>query len=209
MDCGGQRKHVTECNTDDALKYLQSKRTDKKQPFALQVSYYATHADDGGDYPRQYNPQPRTAHMYANETMPVPKTATLQSWLNMPWFFTDENEGRKRWKSRYDTPQHFQVTMKRYYRMASEVDDSVGAIVKELKDQGIYDNTMIIFTTDNGNLHGEHGLADKWFPQQESVRVPLVIRDPRMPEKFRGTVNDEFTLNIVSHRDSESIRCVC
>jgi arylsulfatase len=57
-------------------------------------------------------------------------------------------------------------------------------------------NTMIIFTTDNGYFHAEHGMAGKWYPHQESIRVPLVIRDPRMPKDKIGTVNDEFTLNI-------------
>ena len=58
------------------------------------------------------------------------------------------------------------------------------------------DNTLIIFTTDNGYYHGEHGLADKWYPHQESIRVPLVIRDPRMSRKKIGEKNDDFTLNI-------------
>ena len=44
--------------------------------------------------------------------------------------------------------------------------------------------------------HGEHGLAGKWFPHQESIRVPLIIVDPRAPVSSRGTVNDALTLNI-------------
>lgn len=50
-------------------------------------------------------------------------------------------------------------------------------------------------TSDNGYFHGEHGLADKWYPHQESIRVPLIIRDPRMDAAKRGTTNDEFTVN--------------
>ena len=45
-------------------------------------------------------------------------------------------------------------------------------------------------------FHGEHGIAGKWYPHQESIRVPLVIQDPRMPNEFRGKVNEDFTLNI-------------
>ena len=116
--------------------------------------------------------------------------------MDMPWFFTEDNEGRLRWRRRYDTPEHYQVTMKRYYRMATEVDDVVGMIVQELKDQGVYNNTYILFTTDNGNFHAEHGIADKWYPHEESIRVPLLIQDPRMPKEVRGTVSEEFTLNI-------------
>jgi arylsulfatase len=58
------------------------------------------------------------------------------------------------------------------------------------------DNTFFIFTTDNGNFHSEHGLADKWYPHQESIRTPLIIRDPRMKDSDKGTTNDAFTLNI-------------
>ena len=86
--------------------------------------------------------------------------------------------------------------MKNYYRLATEVDATCGRIIAELKKEGVYDNTLVIFTTDNGYYHGEHGLADKWYPHQESIRVPLIIDDPRMPAKVRGTTDDNFTLNV-------------
>ena len=54
----------------------------------------------------------------------------------------------------------------------------------------------MIFTADNGFLHGEHGLSGKWFPFEESIRVPLVIWDPRMPAGKRRTLDDSITLNI-------------
>jgi arylsulfatase A-like enzyme len=69
-------------------------------------------------------------------------------------------------------------------------------VVNELKSQGVYEKTILVFTTDNGNLHGEHGLAEKWYPWEESIRVPLVIQDPRMPASQRGTFNEEFTLSV-------------
>jgi arylsulfatase A-like enzyme len=66
----------------------------------------------------------------------------------------------------------------------------------ELKKQGVLDNTLVIFTCDNGYFHAEHGLADKWYPHQESIRVPLIVRDPRMAAAKRGSTNDDFTLNV-------------
>lgn len=80
--------------------------------------------------------------------------------------------------------------------IATEVDAACGQILEELRRQDALDNTVIIFTTDNGNFHAEHGLADKWYPHQESIRVPLIIRDPRMKEEKKGTTNDDYTLNI-------------
>jgi len=133
--------------------------------------------------------------MYDSVTIPTPVTATTESWENLPDFFTEENQARVRWRNRYNTPERFQSTMKRYYRMCSEVDDVVGAVIAELKEQGVYDNTLLVFTTDNGQFHGEHQLAGKWFPHDESIRVPLIIQDPRMSDAVRGTISEDFTLN--------------
>ena len=69
-------------------------------------------------------------------------------------------------------------------------------MLEELKHQGVLDNTLVIFTTDNGYYHAEHGLADKWYPHQESIRVPLIIHDPRMPAENAGKTNDDFTLSV-------------
>ena len=50
--------------------------------------------------------------------------------------------------------------------------------------------------SDNGYFHGEHGLADKWYPYQKSIKVPLIVHDPRLSENRRNIINDEFILNI-------------
>ena len=69
--------------------------------------------------------------------------------------------------------------MKNYYRLISQVDAACREIVQDLDRQKLLQDTMVIFTTDNGYFHGEHGLAEKWYPYQESIRVPLIIYDPR------------------------------
>jgi arylsulfatase A-like enzyme len=189
----GKLWHITEKNTHDALHFLTNR--DKSKPFFLNVAYFATHAVDGDS--RQYMPQNTSMGMYKNVDIPIPVSSTQEAWEKMPYFFTDrKNEGRTRWKWRFDTPDKYQSMMKNYYRMASEVDTSVGIILNQLAQEGQLNNTLIIFTTDNGNFHSEHGLADKWYPHQESIRVPLIIVDPRMSDEYRGTVNDNFTLNI-------------
>jgi arylsulfatase A-like enzyme len=86
--------------------------------------------------------------------------------------------------------------MKNYYRLITEIDATAGRVLAELEKQGVLDNTLVIFTTDNGYFHGEHGLADKWYPHQESIRVPLIIRDPRLARDKHGTTRDDFTLNV-------------
>ena len=189
---GNKMWHITQKNTADALRFLMTR--DKTKPFFLNVAYFATHAVDGDK--RQYMPQNESMSMYVNDTIPIPVTATDEAWNKMPHFFGEKNEGRTRWRWRFDTPEKHQSMMKNYYRMASEVDTSVGVLLKHLEVEGQLNNTLIIFTTDNGNFHAEHGLADKWYPHQESIRVPLIIKDPRMSPKFKGTINEDFTLNI-------------
>ena len=86
--------------------------------------------------------------------------------------------------------------MIRYYRLITEVDEAVGRLVDELKAQGVYENTLIAFIGDNGYFHGDRGLADKWYPYEQALRVPLIVRDPRVQSGRRGTTRDQLALNI-------------
>jgi arylsulfatase len=189
----GDSIHVTEKNARDALGFLKSRP--KEKPFSLSVSFFATHAQD--NHPDQYLYQPESEHYYQDDIIPVPETAGDEFFKSLPNFLaTDANEGRIRWHWRFDTPEKYQKYMKAYYRMLTELDIAVGRIVGELKKQGVYDNTLIIFMGDNGYFHSEHGLADKWYPYEESIRVPLIVHDPRISSGSGNILNDEFVLNI-------------
>ncbi|TWU28659.1 sulfatase family protein [Bythopirellula polymerisocia] len=189
----GSKVHVTKRNEKDALEFLRTRPSEK--PFCLTVAFFATHAED--DNPLQFLPQPQSMDLYKDVTVPVPPNATAGSFHRLPEFIANKkNEGRNRWHWRFDTPEKFQTMMKNYYRLATEVDSTCGLILEELKNQGVSDNTLVIFTTDNGYYHAEHGLADKWYPHQESIRVPLIVRDPRMPKINRGKTNNQFTLSV-------------
>jgi len=184
--------HVTERNENDAMEFLRTRP--EGQPFYLTVAFFATHAEDG--HPLQFLPQVESLQLYSDVEIPVPPNASSQSWERLPDFFTDANEGRNRWRWRFDTPEKYQYMMKNYYRLASEVDTTCGRIIRELEAQGALENTLVIFTTDNGYYHGEHGLADKWYPHEPSIRVPLIIKDPRMPAERKNTASEAMTLNV-------------
>lgn len=189
----GDSIHVTERNKNDALEFLRNRPPDK--PFVLSVSFFAAHAQD--NHPDQYRYQPESERFYRDDIIPVPETGSDEYFRSLPHFLASEsNEGRIRWHWRFDTPEKYQKYMKAYYRMLTELDMAVGEIVAELKREGVFDNTLIIFMGDNGYFHGEHGLADKWYPYEESIRVPLIVYDPRLPAGKRNCVNDEFVLNI-------------
>lgn len=187
-----QHIHVTQRNENDALEFLQERPKD--QPFCLTVAFFATHAEDG--HPLQFLPQAESLSLYDEVEVPIPATATQEAWEKLPDFFTSENEGRNRWTWRFDNPIKYQFMMKNYYRLASEVDSTCGRILQELEAQGALENTLIIFTTDNGYYHGEHGLGDKWYPHEESIRVPLIIKDPRKCDSLQNTTKTQMTLNV-------------
>jgi arylsulfatase A-like enzyme len=160
----------------------------------LTLAFFATHAEDQN--PLQYLSQPESAALYQAARIPVPTTASDEFFRRLPPFLANEkNEGRNRWHWRFDTPAKYQQYMKAYYRLVTEVDATVGRLLAELKAQGLDENTLVIFTTDNGYFHGEHGLADKWYPYEESIRVPLLIRDPRLPAQQRGRRSEALVLN--------------
>ncbi|MFY7819093.1 MAG: sulfatase [Akkermansiaceae bacterium] len=188
----GSKIHVTQKNENDALEFLQNRPQDK--PFCLTLAFFATHAED--ENAKQFLPQPQSMSLYQNVTIPVPPNATEESLKRLPSFLADaRNEGRVRWHWRFDTPEKYQEMMKNYYRLATEVDAACGKVLDELKKQGLLENTLVIFAGDNGYFHGEHGLADKWYPHQESIRVPLIVRDPRLKSEKRGITNDNYALN--------------
>lgn len=192
-DHAGGQIHITEKNARDALDYLKNRP--KNHPFCLSVSFFATHAEDRAKL--QYLPQDWSEKFYQGVSVPVPELASPAALQALPPFLrAEKNEGRIRWHWRFDTPERFQEYMIRYYRLATEVDDAVGRIVAELKKQGVYENTLIIFAGDNGYFHAERGLADKWYPYEEALRVPLIVHDPRLPAHRRGGTNDAMVLNI-------------
>lgn len=189
----GSKVHVTQKNENDALDFLRSRPSG--QPFYLTVSFFATHAEDHN--PLQFLPQPESMSLYEDVTIPVPSNATDESFHRLPPFIANEaNEGRNRWHWRFDTPEKYQIMMKNYYRLATEVDSTCQRVLEELERQGVLEHTLVIFTTDNGYYHAEHGLADKWYPHQESIRVPLIIRDPRLADAKTNQLNDDITLNV-------------
>jgi arylsulfatase A-like enzyme len=79
-------------------------------------------------------------------------------------------------------------------RCLASIDEGVGRIHDVLKQQGQLDNTVLVFTSDNGYLWGEHGLGDKRASYEESIRIPMLARYPRLIKP--GSVAGQFALNI-------------
>lgn len=189
----GEEVHVTELNRRDSLEFLNSRPVDR--PFLLSVSFFAPHAEDG--HPDQYRPQAWSEEAYKEREIPFSNWTDPRFLAALPPFLSaPENEGRVRFGWRFDSDERHRASMKRYYRLITEVDAAVGDMLQTLAEQQVLENTMIVYIGDNGYFHGDRGLADKWYPYEQALRVPLIVFDPRVPQANRGTRDDRLTLNI-------------
>eukprot|EP00979_Chaetoceros_neogracilis_P015001 scaffold5222_cov282-Chaetoceros_neogracile.AAC.16 len=180
---------------NETIRFLNERPKDK--PFAVTVAFYPPKPVSNSNVPGgQWTPKNESRAIYNNMTIPEPFNHSKAFKLLPEFLQRDRSAAAARWRFRYSTPFHYQEAMKNIYALITQVDQACKEIVDELKKQGVYNNTMIIFTTDNGMFHGAHGLAGKWYPYQESIRVPLIVYDPRMPKEKRGFVDDAFTLNV-------------
>jgi len=190
-EVNGRRVHLTDLEGEYAMKFLDSCNQD--QPFCLSLSFWAPHAVD--ESKEQYFWPEWCDTLYRDDVIPVPATATDEIFQRQPEFIR-HSFSRTRWYWRFDDPVKYQEMVKGYYRMISSVDAVVGRIRNKLKERGLDENTVIIFMGDNGYFLGERGLADKWLMYEQSIRVPLIIYDPRLPAKASGRVTDDPGLNI-------------
>ena len=187
----GKLTHMTQRLGQKSLEFLDS--CDGSQPFCLSISFKAPHCQDGAK--RQFPPEPELESLYSGVEIPRPKTATEEAFRQLPKFL-QESEARRRWTLRFATDEMRQESVRDYYRLITGVDREVGKLLVKLEEKGQLDNTVIVFTGDNGFYLGEHGLAGKWFMHEESIRTPLIVRDPTLPNEVRGKRVDAMALNI-------------
>ena len=188
----GSLRHLSEIAGDHAIEFIRDNPADK--PFCLSVSFNAVHAEDGDK--KDHYPWPKAVDgMYDNVTIAPPRLSDPRIFESQPEMLKKSiNRGRFFW--RWDTPRKYQKNMRAYYRMISGVDRVIGRVLERLQEQGLSDNTVVIYTADNGYYMGDRGFAGKWSHYEESLRVPLIIFDPRAKQSLRGRVVDAMALNI-------------
>ena len=191
----GSTRHVSEIAGDKAIEFLDTAPKDK--PFCLSVSFNAAHAEDGDKRPGiGHFPWPKAVDgLYDDVPIPAPRLGAPKIFESQPEFLR-KSMNRDRWFWRWDTPEKHQINVRAYYRMITGLDRVMGRVLDELKKTGREKNTVVIFMGDNGYYQGNRGFAGKWSHYDDSLRVPLVIHDPRVPPSARGKVNELMTLNV-------------
>ena len=189
--------YVTDIITDMSLDWLEDRDPDK--PFCLLYHHKAPH--------RPWYSDEKHAGMFLNEEVPEPDTllddyanraraaeaAAMRVGVHMS--ATDlkceipddmSEEKLRRWG--------YQRYIKDYLRVVQSVDDNVGRVLDFLDEQGLTENTIVVYTSDQGFFLGDHGWYDKRFMYEESLKMPFVIRYPK--EIAPGSTNDDLVLNV-------------
>lgn len=192
----GTLRHSAEIRGDEAVEFISNQTSEK--PFCLSISFNAVHAVDANLTPGNdgHYPYPKAvSDMYANVEMPKPALSDSSIYEKHPEFLKN-SLNRERYFWRWDTEEKYQTNMRAYFRMISGYDKVLHRILAVLKEKGLDKNTVIIYAADNGYYMGNRGFAGKWTHYDESLRVPLIIYDPRVGSKERGKLADEIALNI-------------
>lgn len=196
----GRVKHpgyVTELITDFSIDFLKNRPLDK--PFFLMCHHKAPH--------RNWMPHPKYAKKWATIDVPEPETfnddyRTRSDAAREATMRIDQNLTKSDLKLEpppgLDRVQlkkwQYQRYMRDYLACIDSVDDSVGQILDFLDQNGLRDNTIVVYTSDQGFFLGDHNWYDKRFMYEESLRMPFLIR---WPNKIKpGTTCDRMILNV-------------
>jgi arylsulfatase A-like enzyme len=197
---GGKTKHTGYCTdliTDFSIDFLEKRPADR--PFFLMCHHKAPHRNWQPDekHRRQWEnvtvPEPATFHDdYASRsdaareaTMRIDRDLTPNDLKQAPPSGLSEKE-LKSWK--------YQRYMRDYLACVASVDDNVGRLLDYLDKKGLSNNTIVIYTSDQGFFLGDHNWYDKRFMYEESLRMPFLIRWPGVVSP--GRVSDKMILNV-------------
>jgi arylsulfatase A-like enzyme len=191
----GSRRHTAELIGEHADSFLKEQSPD--HPFFLYMAFNIAHAEDDDHRPGigQYPWPHEVDGLYENTLIPRPRLDDPKVFDKLPEFLKT-SLNRTRWYWRWDTPEKYQINMRARYRMITAMDRIIGRTLDVLKQQGLADNTIIIYSADNGIYRGSRGLAGKWSGFDESLRVPLVVYDPHAPENRRGITESSLVQNL-------------
>ena len=180
----------------EAIKYLSVRQG---KPWFLHMSFLSPH-------PPYVAPEP-FHEMYDANDMSFPvrqktpeKEASLHPWLEH-YIFNQSGESYTFGARSLDNVSLSELELRQikatYFGMMSEIDSQVGRLVDYLKQIDAYDDTLIIFTSDHGDMQGDHWMLSKSCYYEGAFHVPLIVRDPSAAaDKVRGTSVEAFTESI-------------
>jgi len=163
MICPG--KWSVEHETDKAIEYMSCIR-EKDRPFAMFLSWNPPH-----------NPYVQVPDRYFNL---YPDTKLKDNvLLDSIRHHTGEEVGY--------TEEQLRLTTRQYYAAVSGLDDQFGRLIRYLKEEGLYEDTVVVLSADHGDMMGSHGLMGKHVWYEESIRIPFVVHAAEGQKPFCHT----------------------
>jgi len=177
----GEEEHTTYALGEMGAEFV-STHANANKPFCLSISFKAPHTP--------YAIDPRYEQLYSDTKFNKPENYGEGEQLSK-----NAQSGRPFSKGK-TWMKDFQGTMSKYHTMVHGMDVAIGMIVSELEKQGIADNTIIIFTSDNGHFNGSKSLGGKLYAYEEGSRAPLIVYNPMLPKSKRIQSIDALSGNI-------------
>ena len=170
-----QKGYITDEISEFTQQWLDQRKSGK--PFFLYVSHKAAHAD--------FIPAERHAYRYKDQKLPIKKEWKGDKAIEegKPLWVQNQRNSRHGVEYAYYSDLNMEEYYQRYCETLLAVDDSVGELLQWLDTSGEAENTLVIYLGDNGFLFGEHGLIDKRNAYEESMRIPMMVRFPRIAPK--------------------------
>ncbi len=217
-----EKGYATNLTTDFALEWLENERNPDK-PFCMLLQFKAPHRSWDPDsiymdlweevempYPETFDDDYSTREQTAGDTdmtmddlnrrdMKLTPPDGLEGIELSQWYSYGNRRGEVVYPDRDLTPEEnrrwkYQTYIKDYLACIRSVDDNVGRVLQYLDEQGLSENTLVIYTADQGFYLGEHGWFDKRFIYEESLRMPFLVRFPGKIEA--GSENSDIITNI-------------
>ncbi|RIJ50809.1 DUF4976 domain-containing protein [Maribellus luteus] len=217
-----EKGYSTNLTTDFALQWLDQ-ASKKDQPFCLLLQFKAPHRNWEPDtkyvdlwediempYPETYNDNYKGREKTAGDTdmtmddfnrkdMKLTPPEELSGKELNRWYTFGNKRGDVVYLDQSLTPEQnrnkkYQIYIKDYLACVKSVDDNVGRVLNYLDKHGLAENTIVIYTSDQGFYLGEHGWFDKRFMYEESLRMPFLIRYPKLIKA--GSENTDIITNI-------------
>lgn len=176
--------YITDLLNQEAVRFIKESGA---KPFVLYLSHKAVHGP--------FTPAERHKELYSPNDVKTPPSVN-DDRSGKPAITANADKGQKapaKKRKKAPAPGRF-GTMLNQLRGLMAIDEGVGEILKALRDAHRLDNTMVVFTSDNGYFWGEHGLGDKRWAYEESIRIPMFVRFP--PQVKAESKIDALTLNI-------------
>ncbi|MEF3306838.1 arylsulfatase [Paenibacillus sp. GYB003] len=161
--------HPTNWTVNESIRFLRTR--DPEKPFFLKTSFARPHSP--------YDAVPYYFDLYMRKSLPAPFQGDWSAEHDVP------TDGTEAWRGRRSAEEIHRARAG-YYGNINHIDHQIGRLFYEMRQMGVYDNTVIVFTSDHGDMLGDHHLWRKTYGYEGSAHIPMIVRLPAAMARSRA-----------------------